>query len=129
MLGCLLKLPNFVVQKAAAPTNGVEIHQKSIVAIIQSLATSYIDLLHATISMDIHNVHSTIYARTKPHVSTTQKNALPIIRRLSPHLMLQIKSKHEVKEATLHQTVFINAFCIDEGGKHEKSYRERMQTV
>ena len=29
--------------------------------------------------------------------------------------MLQIKSKHEVKEATLHQTVSTNAFCIDEG--------------
>ena len=34
--------------------------------------------------------------------------------------MLQIKSKHEVKEATLHQTIFISAFCIDEGGKHKQ---------
>ena len=34
--------------------------------------------------------------------------------------MLQIKSKHEVKEATLHQTVSINAFCIDEGADMKK---------
>ena len=38
-LGCLLKSPIFVVQKAAAPKNGVEFRHKSICAIRSSLTT------------------------------------------------------------------------------------------
>ena len=42
-LGCLLKSPIFVVQKAAAPKNGVEFRQQSICAIRCSLAIAYDD--------------------------------------------------------------------------------------
>ena len=42
----LLKSPIFVVQKAAAPKNGVEFRQKSIGLIRCSLATSYNDVRH-----------------------------------------------------------------------------------
>ena len=49
-LSCLLKLPIFVVQKAAAPKNGVEFRQQSICAIICSLAMSYDDVQgHTTV--------------------------------------------------------------------------------
>ena len=43
-LGRLLKSPIFVVQKAAAPKNGVEFRHKSIGAIRSSLATLYDDV-------------------------------------------------------------------------------------
>ena len=43
-LGCLLKSPIFVEQKAAAPKNGVEFHQESIGVIRYSLATLYDDV-------------------------------------------------------------------------------------
>ena len=43
-LGCLLKSPIFVVQKAAAPKNGVEFRHKSIGANRSSLATLYDDV-------------------------------------------------------------------------------------
>ena len=42
-LGRLLKSSIFVVQKAAAPKNGVEFRQRSIGALRSSLATSYDD--------------------------------------------------------------------------------------
>ena len=45
-LGSLLKLPIFVVQKAAPPKNGVEFRQMSIDVIKCSLTTSYDDMQH-----------------------------------------------------------------------------------
>ena len=43
-LGCLLKSPIFVLQKASTPKNGVELSPKSIGVIRCSLATLYDDV-------------------------------------------------------------------------------------
>ena len=53
-LGRLLKSTIFVVQRAAAPKNGVEFRQKSIGAIRCSVATSYDDVRCCAMSVPFH---------------------------------------------------------------------------
>ena len=53
-LGHLLKSTIFVVQRAAAPKNGVEFRQKSIGAIRCSVATSYDDVRRCAMSVPFH---------------------------------------------------------------------------
>ena len=57
LLGCLLKLLIFHVQKAAAPKIGVEFRQKSIGALRLSLAMLYDDLRRRETSLNSIDIH------------------------------------------------------------------------
>ena len=69
--GCFLKSSIFIVQRAAAPKNGIEFRQKSIGAVRCSLATSYDDWRRRATSILFSNETYTTDHRPRTHTCWT----------------------------------------------------------